>query len=97
MDLRELSLETFEPLLGATFTALTEPRLALTLSEATPLPAGPDADGRAPFSLLFSGPGEPTLPQGMVPLEHAGLGTLEIFLVPLGPGSGGFRYEAIFS
>jgi hypothetical protein len=50
------------------------------------------ATGR-PFSAVFLGPAEPVLRQRIHRLEHAELGSLELFLVPIGPG----RYEAIFT
>ena len=55
-------------------------------------------DQRAPFSLIFEAQpsGEP-LPQRTYPLTHEKLGALELFLVPIGPGEGATRYEAIFN
>lgn len=52
---------------------------------------------REPFSLVFRGPLEPVLPQRIYRLEHGGLGTLEVFLVPVGPDKDGMRYEAVFN
>lgn len=37
------------------------------------------------------------VPQGIHRVEHEQLGSLEIFLVPLGPDQQGMRYEAIFT
>ena len=55
-------------------------------------------DGRRPFSIEFLGPlSTQYLPQHIYRLEHAQLGILEIFLVPLGPEQGRMRYEAIFT
>jgi hypothetical protein len=96
VDLEELTAATFEPHVGDTFTlaAVPEP-LALVLESVTTLADRPG--GRDPFSLLFRGPAEPLLAQSIRRLEHAELGVLEIFLVPLTPDAGGSRYEAIFS
>jgi hypothetical protein len=61
---------------------------------------GPHHDGsarRESFSLVFRGPLQPVLPQRIYRLEHEGLGTLEIFLVPVGPDKDGMRYEAVFN
>lgn len=52
---------------------------------------------RQPFSLLFRGPPEGVLPQGVYPLEHPELGRLEIFLVPISRTDDGVRYEAVFA
>jgi hypothetical protein len=37
------------------------------------------------------------LPQGIYPVEHPALGMMEIFLVPVGPTSGGNGYNAVFT
>jgi hypothetical protein len=51
------------------------------------------------FSLFFEGDSHDRwLPQGRHPLDHATLGRLDLFIVPLGPGPNGkFRYQAAFS
>jgi hypothetical protein len=49
------------------------------------------------FSLLFRGPLEQPLEQGVYPLSHAGMGEDVLFLVPVGREADGFRYEAIFN
>ena len=46
------------------------------------------------FSLLFRGPIAPVLPQRIYRLDHDTLGSMEIFLVPLGPDGQGMQYEA---
>jgi hypothetical protein len=51
---------------------------------------------RTPFSLVFSGPLEPLLPQRIYRLEHERLGTFDLFLVPIGPEDGAMRYQAVF-
>lgn len=52
---------------------------------------------RESFSLVFRGPASPWLLQAMHTVEHAQLGRLELFLVPIGPDQHGMRYEAIFN
>jgi len=52
---------------------------------------------REPFSLLFQAPREPLLDQGIYSLHNSKLGTLELFLVPLGPDADGLSYEAVFT
>jgi hypothetical protein len=56
-----------------------------------------DPTRRRPFSLLFRGPRTPVLSQRIYPVEHPQLGTLDIFLVPVGPIEDGMGYEAIFT
>jgi hypothetical protein len=59
---------------------------------------------RIPFSVLFHGPLEPVAPQGIYRLENEQLGTLELFIVPVGPSEpaapgeapAAMRYEAVF-
>ena len=71
------------------------------LIEATPSSAAsaslPPNGRRAPFSLVFQGPGSPVLPQRIYRLEHPELGALDVFLVPIGHDAGGMRYEAVFN
>lgn len=74
------------------------------LVEVTEHPRAALGSFRTPFALVFHGPSEPVLPQGMYRLEHQDLGVLELFLVPIGPDlpaepegrPAGMRYEAVF-
>ena len=52
---------------------------------------------REPFSLIFRGPREAHLSQQIFQLEHETLGTLALFLVPIGADEHGIRFEAIFN
>jgi hypothetical protein len=76
------------------------PAIELELIEATRLecraPPGQPLR-REPFSLVFRGPVSPWLLQAIYPVEHARLGQLELFLVPIGPDQHGMRYEAVFN
>lgn len=49
------------------------------------------------FALAFRGPADVYLPQQIYSLEHQGLGTMSVFLVPVGRDERGFEYEAIFN
>jgi hypothetical protein len=49
------------------------------------------------FSLFFSGPLAPQCSQGIHSLQHAELGSFDLFLVPIGPDSHGMRYQAVFN
>lgn len=96
-----LTIDFFTPHLDTTFNiALSNGELlALRLNEITPLGQG-SAGNRSPFSLLFCHPSLPRnahLPQQTYHLQHAVLGTLTLFLVPLGPDQTGMRYQAIFT
>ena len=49
------------------------------------------------FSLEFVSPAGPVLPQAIYALDHSALGSLAIFLVPIGRTQDGVIYEAIFT
>ena len=49
------------------------------------------------FSLTFLSPPGPFLPQAIYALHHPVRGSLDLFLVPLGPKDGGNCYEAVFT
>jgi hypothetical protein len=49
------------------------------------------------FSLVFRGPRDRLLQQGMYQLQHDQLGVLELFLVPVGRDHEGLYYEAVFN
>lgn len=95
----DLAYSDFFERVGEEFRVATgEVAVGLVLTEVTDL-ARPESPSprRRPFSLVFRGPFRPQLVQRIWPLEHASLGTLEIFLVPIGPDASGMRYEAIFN
>ena len=77
----------------------TDLALVLLTAELGSEPGGPGPDGqeRRQFSVIFEGPPTPVLPQATYTLAHPALDALELFLVPLGPGAGGMRYEAAFA
>jgi hypothetical protein len=77
---------------GFALTAV-EPTIELMLTEVSARQA---AGAYESFSLLFEGPEDRPLPQGLFELSHQRLGTLEIFLVPVGV-DGTRRYEAVFN
>jgi hypothetical protein len=88
--LEELTVDQFAALRGERFR-IGAPPFEAELVEVTEIPREPG--GRAPFSLVFQGgPGAP-LPQRIHRVEHAELGAMEIFLVPIAAD----RYEAVFT
>lgn len=94
----QLTLETFRPVVGQAFAVGEEggSTVELILAEAA-AQRGDSPSARAPFSLLFHGPADPLLPQGSYRFEHASLGAMEIFIVPLGRDEHSAVYEAVFS
>jgi hypothetical protein len=72
--------------------------LDLVLLEATAHPYVPPQPGRRRgFSLVLGSAPPGHLPQGTYRLEHEAMGTIELFLVPIGPREGGMCYEAVFN
>jgi hypothetical protein len=53
--------------------------------------------GMERFSVYFTGPAEPFLPQQSYTFQHAEMGEFEMFLVPLSRKEAGARYEAVFN
>jgi hypothetical protein len=93
----DLLLETFEPLVGESFVLrAADGHIEAQLTEATALPA-PAGVARTPFSLVWRGPLDPPLAQGMHAVEHHDIGTELMFIVPIGRSTGGHDYQAIFS
>ncbi len=95
----------FSPLLHQKFHISTESPLPLEaeLIEVTEL--GSDTsrasaatnERRRSFSIVLRGPKEPLLQQRIYQVEHPKIGTLDLFLVPIGPDEEGMRYEAVFN
>lgn len=96
MGLEELTVADFAAHVGERFAIATagEP-IELVLESAESVAERPG--GRDPFSLIFHGPVEPLLAQAIYPLEHAELGVLEIFVVPIARDGERATYEAVFS
>ena len=96
--LETLTIDDFRDRVGETFAATTneDRRLTLTLTSVEDLPA-PPGGRRTPFSLEFQDQAQDHVPQQTVAVEHADLGAFDLFVVPLGPGPQGMRYEAIFT
>ena len=97
MELGELTVETFEPIVGDAFGVEAGPGAELVLVLEVAEAVGDRPGGRQPFRLQFSGPHDPLLPQAIHPLRHADLGALEIFIVAIGQGDEHTTYEAIFT
>jgi len=95
-DLATLTVDDMELHLHDEFRiAIAGGELVLKLVEVQRL--GPAKRAGGAFSLLFLSPPGPFLRQAMYPLAHPTLGTLDIFIVPLGPTDEGNSYQAIFS
>jgi hypothetical protein len=89
----QLSMKDFARHLQTRFTLAAPKNYALELEEVT------DHSNAQleQFSLVFIGAASPWLQQGSYKLTHAQMQECELFLVPIGPGGDGMRYQAIFS
>jgi hypothetical protein len=99
--LETVTADDFAPYTGSVFTLCMDEgsELPLTLAEVRHLgrPGTIVGKGRAPFALEFDGPPDVPLPQCIYPLTHPVMGTLKIFLVPVGANADKRMYEAIFA
>ena len=71
--------------------------LSVPLMLKTVKPLGTALREGGGFALTFNGPATPLLPQSIYPLRHAMLGTLDLFIVPVGKDKDGILYEVIFT
>lgn len=97
----DITIATFADRVGSPFQIRLDPEPAyeVVLADVIDHSAGrrqPPAGMRTPFSLVFRGPRDTYLPQGLYRMEHAELGALDIFLVPVQPDAEGSLYEAVF-
>jgi len=96
VSLSTLTADDFSKHLNTVFTFHDSKReWQLTLTSVSTLPGR--AGKRQPFSLVFIGIPGAVLPQRVYPLDHASMGRLPLFIVPIGADAGGTQYEAIFS
>jgi Domain of unknown function (DUF6916) len=91
----KLTIDHFAPLQHATFDLHgSEGVVPLQLVKVESV-TGSIRPGGA-FSLIFATPAGPWLPQGIYRVTHPERGTMEIFLVPIGPIKEGNGYQAVF-
>jgi len=94
--LSALTADDFEPCSGESFQLAT-PKGALDLKLTEVRRLGPALREGGAFSLTFQSAPGPFMPQATYPIAHPQLGTLEMFVVPIGPKDGGNQYEVIFT
>jgi hypothetical protein len=82
--------------IGTTFEVINDPASVFGLT-LTSVVEHEKTERNHSFSLLFHGPQTPFIPQAIYKLQHAELGVLEIFLVPVAKDKDGFQYEAVFN
>jgi hypothetical protein len=91
-----LGIGDFTPHLDAVFDMQTAGGVVpLKLAKADP--AGNSGRPGGAFSLIFVAPTGPWHQQAIYPVTHPVFGTMEIFLVPVGPRQDGNGYQALFT
>jgi hypothetical protein len=95
-DLATLGIGDFSPHIDAVFDMQT-PGGVVPLKLVKADPVGDSGRAGGAFSLIFVAPKGPWFQQAIYPVTHPVLGIMEIFLVPIGPVSGGNGYQAMFT
>ena len=102
--LETFTIGTFSGQEGTVFRLSHAPGepLEATLLQVTALSAkGPGGEElprkRIPFSLTFRVPAPGRFEQKIYRMEHPVIGTFDLFLVPIGRETDGYRCEAIFT
>lgn len=96
-DLEHLTAAHFVPLLHERFRIDTVDHASFDVELVDVSENGTPGPARTQFSLTFRGGPTPPVPQRICRLEHAQMGRLDLFLVPIGPDADGQRYEAVFT
>src|SRR5689334_18511194 len=90
-----LTHEAFAQHANTTFQVQTgDTSLELELIEISELKLHPQQEE---FAIVFRGPANAFLEQGVRSLAHQQMGHFEIFLVPIRQDEQGFYYEAVFN
>ena len=89
-----LTHDEFARQVNTRFQAQTDPGVELELIEVSELKLHPQQEE---FTIVFRGPGNAFLEQGIRSLTHEQMGQFEIFLVPIRQDAQGFYYEAVFN
>ena len=101
--LDKLESSDFTPYLNQMVQVKTESEgpFELELLEVTDMGSDPGIDDglakRRPFSVIFRGPLGVFLPQSIYDVELEKLGTLGLFIVPIGSDKEGMLYQALFN
>ena len=97
--LEKLTSENFEKYLNTPFSIYFDEELPekAELIEITPFKSPGDQSVRKSFSLIFRTSPDQKHEQGTYKIRHPKMPEMVIFLVPIGPDSQGFCYEAVFN
>jgi hypothetical protein len=88
--------DSFAGVLGSPFTltAAGGQSVDVELTEVTELK---ETANQRSFALLFSVPEPYQVEQGLYDLDHKVLGSMQLFLVPVGMDNGRWKLEAVFN
>ena len=91
-----LTHENFAAQLNKTFSVQIDDAnvVDLVLAQVSELKTYP---GQELFAIVFHGPLEPFLDQGLRQFEHDEMGQFKLFLVPIGKDDNSYSYEAVFN
>ena len=90
--------DDFENCLNQQFTfQLDDGSVELQLTSVEKHPNSDTVNDVQVFSAIFRGDNTITLPQQTYAIEHDTMGSMHLFIVPIGPDDKGMRYEAVFS
>jgi hypothetical protein len=94
-----LGRTTFDKCVGQSFKLDVGGVRSLTLYKARDLRSGQPQlpAGQDSFSLLFRGPANQPLPQGVYTLDHRSTGKFTVLVVPMRPEPDARYYEVIFN
>ncbi len=89
----------YSPLLGQKFQVASSnsDQIEVELIEAEALPSPGKETQNESFSLVFRAAKDSGLWQGITTLEHASLGSTDLFLVPVGEDEEGLYFQAVFN
>jgi hypothetical protein len=91
-----LTQENFAAQLNKTFRVQIDEAnvVDLVLAQVSELKTFP---GQEQFAIVFHGPLEPFLGQGLRQFEQDEMGQFKLFLVPIGKDDNSYSYEAVFN
>lgn len=96
---REITPETFTPHVNTTFRVQNEgATFELELTEVEPHKQGPPTEGmRRPFTLIFKGPKDHVLPEGLHQLQNSATGPLPLYVIPIISMGDCQSYQVVFN
>jgi hypothetical protein len=97
--LDNLTSQDFVPYLNQQFRIHAGSALDAELIEVSAVESAERQGGaskRLAFSIVFRCSMDVVLEQRIYKIEHAAMGAMDVFLVPIGPDHVGMRYEALF-